>query len=1040
MTDNLLPLFGFVALASQWLSNNELIPQIVELLSPTHSPDLHNTVAELIKAIIALSAPSPAGMGPNQEGYGYGAPGAFGGQEQPVGVQNKLVRELASEPIVRRMVSFMLDSAHSSQLTRRLSEAADEQSSEDSAKRRKPSEFARQSGLPALSTLNEDSAIDDDEDGDDADPQPLNPSMTPAFEPRFDSHRDSTATVRPTNFFPPVRAPECPISPETSTSSLITGIGIFIELIRKNNSDYFEQHLFHALRAHLLQRQQEIRDKKAQARSEGTAEESMDDEDEEMEGMEEAMAEMTDKLGIVHLGPMLMVLCERLSEFQDLIHRPRSSEAQISTTLGPIRALSFERYRITELYAELLHCSNMALLNRAPGDGPQYSSDGILQGGIQGLQILARTLQPGELDDSPEASAPTEAMETTPAANSTDDQSSSNPAGRHERQVSSLGEGENSFDSADAEMKDGTASDPFSDEASGPQEAAAEAAGDNSNKVDEEDARSIRSALSTMSLADLTTPHPSGPPSPISDTKEYVVGDLLKKKFLDCGIIPTILSLFFEFPWNNFLHNVVYDILQQCFNGRMDAGFNRRLTLAVFQDGQLPAKILDGQTRNIESMAQPRRIRLGFMGHMNLIAEETVKLIERYPRDIGEPVSSCIPQPDWDQFVNESLKENREKESAPLAGGRPMPNQFGFPPNVKDDGAGEGGSLGVLNQGGGSEAFANYLSSQMGGNSSDDDDSDEESGWIAQDSCHTGFDDAFEPSRGGSITATTQDDDDEWGAFAGPSQGMSLVSNTTFDFQSSASQPLTAADWAASAFDRSGSPEDGFGGTSGQYFGGDGQSPSNAAFAGDDEEVASPGEEQTPFVDLSDAASYRQAQIMAAARQQPRRSSSSDGSSSSSSGAPPTASRHRRTSSSAGSTDLSAAQAVGKDEPYGPGVPADVEVKDGMIERTLEDGSTVKVPLDDVALAQAATSESESAVADEESGQVEAAGSAEAAPEAAPAAPPAAESQSGEAAKADEAKTSAAAEEQHVVVEGDDGTGSEFEAGTPEVEQEEFGA
>lgn len=111
-----------------------------------------------------------------------------------------------------------------------------------------------------------------------------------------------------------------------------------------------------------------------------------------------------------------------------------------------------------------------------------------------------------------------------------------------------------------------------------------------------------------------------------------------------------------------------------------------------------------------------------------------------------------------------------------------------------------------------------------------------------------------------------------------------------------------------------------------------------------------------------------------------------------------------------------------------------------MIERTLEDGSTVKVPLDDVALAQAATSESESAVADEESGQVEAAGSAEAAPEAAPAAPPAAESQSGEAAKADEAKTSAAAEEQHVVVEGDDGTGSEFEAGTPEVEQEEFGA
>ena len=60
----------------------------------------------------------------------------------------------------------------------------------------------------------------------------------------------------------------------------------------------------------------------------------------------------------------------------------------------------------------------------------------------------------------------------------------------------------------------------------------------------------------------------------------------------------SIQQLFFAYPWNNFLHNVVYDILQQFFNGRMNAGHNEKLTLSVFTDGELCSRIVAGQEAN----------------------------------------------------------------------------------------------------------------------------------------------------------------------------------------------------------------------------------------------------------------------------------------------------------------------------------------------------------------------------------------------------------------------------------------------------------
>ena len=96
---------------------------------------------------------------------------------------------------------------------------------------------------------------------------------------------------------------------DSSISSIVQSMGLLVELIRKNNSDYFEPYLFHTLRNRLIQVQQH---------SHLTG-------DDVREALEGVMKDMVDRMGVVHLGPMLQILAERLGEFQRYLRVPRSS-------------------------------------------------------------------------------------------------------------------------------------------------------------------------------------------------------------------------------------------------------------------------------------------------------------------------------------------------------------------------------------------------------------------------------------------------------------------------------------------------------------------------------------------------------------------------------------------------------------------------------------------------------------------------------------------------------------------------------------------
>ena len=410
------------------------------------------------------------------------------------------------------------------------------------------------------------------------------------------------------------------------TSSLISILSVYIELIRKNNTDFSEPHLFHTLRNKLITLQQSqheeainkvanndddddtndmnLNDEELSKKEEEEEEKEQSDK----EALEGAMDDMSQSMGIVHLGSILKAFTSRLSDFQRLLAHPRSYKGMILSSTGPIKPLTFERFRICELYAELLHCSNMAIFNRNVANGPHYDDYGRLVGGLDALTQLARALSDSE-----------EAEETAEEAREADEI---------------------------------------------PVEANAQP-----NRQSLDAAQGIPQSLSNLSQ---------------QSTNPLNTGDQLKKSMIDNGILDTLTTLFFEYPSNPFLHNVVYDVILQILNGQMERGLNVELAASLFTDAKLISKLLDGHSKVKESENDKKTPTPGYSGHIMLIADECVKAFDRY-ESLYQRVKPSLPLEDWQKFVQGPLKANQDVEKEPLGGIRPDSNPFGQYGKVEGD-------------------------------------------------------------------------------------------------------------------------------------------------------------------------------------------------------------------------------------------------------------------------------------------------------------------------------------------------------------------
>ncbi|KAF9250237.1 hypothetical protein LCP9604111_3753 [Penicillium roqueforti] len=498
---------------------------------------------------------------------------------------------------------------------------------------------------------------------------------------------------------------------------LTVGVGIVIEVIRKNNSDY----------------------------------------DPESLGGPDTMLTTYDP---IYLGTLLRLFAKHIPQFMALIQSSQHTihEGNKLKTVergklnsawgGQIEPLGFDRFKTCELMAELLHCSNMGLLNEPGSDEYVRQRDEererlIREGGFDtrgfdthqdehsGVDTAADFANDSALDSgSPEDAKVTEVphvgeddgfedvgasgdlvsakadADTTATANSqpTETVSETSPSEITEPEPVSSEETTDKSESSTTPIDPSSPTTGLSDQVSAmnlesePQDEQQEPGKDNQEPVaslsqdvpaplfSKEQASESDSAPADQSeepsslieqVEETSVPNDGGDEDSAEQYIQLdtdgrpVVGDYLKIQFVENKVVPTILGFFFRFPWNNFLHNVVYDVIQQVFNGPMERGYNRALAVDVFDTGRITTAIVEGQKRSDETQ-RTKQIRLGYMGHLTLVAEEVVKFSERHPPELlSRSVMESVLNPDWIEYVEQTLSETRERDNAILGGVRP---------------------------------------------------------------------------------------------------------------------------------------------------------------------------------------------------------------------------------------------------------------------------------------------------------------------------------------------------------------------------------
>ncbi|KAJ2610242.1 sporulation-induced protein [Coemansia sp. RSA 1365] len=376
------------------------------------------------------------------------------------------------------------------------------------------------------------------------------------------------------------------------TSTLINCVYIFIELIRRNYSDMESELSPDADERDAYGFDEESYGEVSYAEETGNTQEQdqRQDLEQDLEHQQDPMQQQDQsdsphsgrQLPTVDLSDMLRVLALRTGDLVELLNKPRSSTEPVATTQGMREPLGFERLRICELFAELLHCSNMPRLNQRFGQGDSSSSSG-----------------------------------------------SSSPRGE-------------------------TSHRDITDSVSGATAEPGETAF--------RDSPTVESGFAALGATEEAGEHTA---------ENTPVGQLLKWQFIEHGVVPVMVDLFFRFPLNNFLHSVVYDIMHQVLNLPLQLESNVALIVVAFRDVHITSRVAQASARNEAARAEPQAEQLGYMGHLTGIGEEVARLLELSGAALEPLISPYIDGDEWLDYVARALQEVRERDQQPLGGERP---------------------------------------------------------------------------------------------------------------------------------------------------------------------------------------------------------------------------------------------------------------------------------------------------------------------------------------------------------------------------------
>jgi len=143
----------------------------------------------------------------------------------------------------------------------------------------------------------------------------------------------------------------------------------------------------------------------------------------------------------------------------------------------------------------------------------------------------------------------------------------------------------------------------------------------------------------------------------------YVFKRLFESRFME-----TAIDLFFKYPWNNFAHQSVFNIIATV----LPEPYNE-LSQHIVHECKLIERILEAEKANKESYAKTNTA-LGFIGHLTKISTLINGLADRERSSEitdGIFVTEVDAYPNWVEYCEETLKERNDLEACLLGGNRP---------------------------------------------------------------------------------------------------------------------------------------------------------------------------------------------------------------------------------------------------------------------------------------------------------------------------------------------------------------------------------
>ncbi|QBM90034.1 SIT4-associating protein SAP155 [Metschnikowia aff. pulcherrima] len=306
----------------------------------------------------------------------------------------------------------------------------------------------------------------------------------------------------------------------------------------------------------------------------------------------------------IFLGDLLRIFSDGLPALAELMHSDKCDDNVHSRQLG------LTKFKIAELVAELLHCSNMILLNSG-----KIAHLVNLRNEIRALQKASIRLALCETISG-------DSVQTLPRTQIVSD--------------ITCGMDNISLESAKEDIEDSFKSNcEIDDELREKVE--------NFSLEEAEDEEPLVSSESPFVCENRDTNFRSNP----------CAGDYFKIQLVDLHMLQTIVQQVTDYPWHNFFHNVVFDLTQQVFNGKLNS-YNSFLIVELFDKCNITGMIADA----FKHVTEPRP---GYMGHLVLVSEEIVKFASLYKPSLISPlIVDKLGLQEWEWFVSDVLFKTRE--------------------------------------------------------------------------------------------------------------------------------------------------------------------------------------------------------------------------------------------------------------------------------------------------------------------------------------------------------------------------------------------